>query len=81
MEEEASLSGENGPVSTCFYRQIWLALGLSSFTEAFVQAFSDTHYGAEQISETKHTECRSHVREFEYKIRHAVIFDRFRSAP
>jgi len=57
------------------------ALSLSYFTEEFVQAFSDQHYRAAQISKTKHTECRYHVRQCKYKIHTAALFVRFCSAP
>jgi len=57
-EHWASLSGKDSPNYSCASKQIFWALSLSSFTEAFVQAFSDQHYHAEQISKTKHNECR-----------------------
>jgi hypothetical protein len=81
MEEWASLNGEDGPNSSCASRQMCSALGLSSFTEALVQAYSNKHYGAAHISKTKHTTCRYHVRECKYKIHTAAIFVRVRFAP
>jgi len=81
MQIGESLSGKDGAYSTCASRKMCSALSLLSFTEALVQAFSDTHYGAAHISETKHTKRRSHVRECTYKIQTAAILVRFRSAP
>ena len=57
------------------------AFRLSTFTEEFVQTFTDTHYGAAHISKTKHTKYWLLVRDCKYKIQTAAIFVIFRSAP
>lgn len=81
MEEQQKWSGEDGPNPSCASRHVCSALGLLSFIAALVKAFCETHCGAAHISITKHTECRSHVRDCKYKILAAAIFVRFRSAP